>query len=206
MVRTRLCTYPTHSQRVLHCFSALFVLSIYFVALARNDARGDENLCIRLVHCDITTLKTFSHELAQARLDWRQTYIIDTCALLTILPCALCSRYVMNFASSLLPPPDVWILITSVPGWGGYLLKYNTDISRNAQNLALFRSPSDRKQIGNIRERMFDKNRVHFMKAYYKETEKPFGYLLVDNKPDTPPDKQVFADLFMGNVKFITSL
>jgi hypothetical protein len=40
---------------------------------------------------------------------------------------------------------------------------------------------------------MFDKNRVHFMNAYYKETEKPFGYLLVDNKPDTPADKQVLA-------------
>ena len=50
--------------------------------------------------------------------------------------------------------------------------KYNTDISRNAQYLALFRSPSDRKQIGIIGERMFDKNRVHFMNAYYKATEK----------------------------------
>ena len=73
--------------------------------------------------------------------------------------------------------------------------KYNTDISRNAQYLALFRSPSDRKQIGIIGERMFDKNRVHFMNAYYKETEKPFGYLLVD-KPDTPADQQILADLF----------
>ena len=54
--------------------------------------------------------------------------------------------------------------------------KYNTDISRNAQYLALFRSPSDRKQIGIIAERMFDKNRVHFMNAYYKETEKPYRY------------------------------
>ena len=52
--------------------------------------------------------------------------------------------------------------------------KYNTDISRNAQYLALFRSPSDRKQIGIIGERMFDKNRVHFMNVYYKGTEKPF--------------------------------
>ena len=34
------------------------------------------------------------------------------------------------------------------------------------------------------------------MNAYYKETEKPFGYLLVDNKPNTPADKQVLADLF----------
>ena len=41
-----------------------------------------------------------------------------------------------------------------------------------------------------------DKNRVNFMNGYYKETEKQFGYLLVDNKPDTPPDKQVLADLF----------
>ena len=34
---------------------------------------------------------------------------------------------------------------------------------RNAQYLTLFRSPSDRKQIGIIGERMFDKNRVHFI-------------------------------------------
>ena len=34
------------------------------------------------------------------------------------------------------------------------------------------------------------------MNAYYKETEKPYGYLLVDNKPGTPPDNQIVADLF----------
>ena len=74
--------------------------------------------------------------------------------------------------------------------------KYNTDISRNNQYLALFRSPSDRKQIEIIAERMLDKNRVHFTNAYYKETEKPHGYLLVDNKPGTPPDNQILVDLF----------
>ena len=74
--------------------------------------------------------------------------------------------------------------------------KYNTDISRNTQYLALFRSLSDRKQIGIIGERMFDKNRVRVMNAYYRETKKPYGYLLVDNKPGTPPDNQIFADLF----------
>jgi hypothetical protein len=74
--------------------------------------------------------------------------------------------------------------------------KFNTDVSRNAQYLALFRRPSDRKQIGIVGERTFDKNRVHFMNAYCKETENPFGYLLVDNKPDTLADKQVLGDLF----------
>ena len=62
--------------------------------------------------------------------------------------------------------------------------------------MALFRSPSDRKQIGIIAERMFERNRVHIMNAYYKETAKPYGYLLVDNKPGTPPDNQILADLF----------
>ena len=63
--------------------------------------------------------------------------------------------------------------------------KFNTDISRNAQYLALFRSPSDRKQIGIMTERMFDNNR----------SERPFGYILVDNRPDTTSDKQHFRIL-----------
>ena len=37
---------------------------------------------------------------------------------------------------------------------------------------------------------------LYFMNAFYKETEKPFGYLLVDNKSNTPPHKQVLANLF----------
>ena len=47
--------------------------------------------------------------------------------------------------------------------------KFNTDISRNAQYMALLRSASDRKQIGIIAERMFDKNRPRFMSAYFKK-------------------------------------
>lgn len=75
--------------------------------------------------------------------------------------------------------------------------KFNADISRDAQYMALFRSPSDRKQIGIIAERMFDKNRQRFMAAYYQETDKPnAGYLFVDNRPDTPANKQALDDIF----------
>lgn len=77
--------------------------------------------------------------------------------------------------------------------------KFHTDISRNAHKIkymVLFRSPSDRKQIGIIAERIFDKNRTTFMSAYSKETEKPYGYLLVDNLPKTTSDKQVVTDIF----------
>ena len=74
--------------------------------------------------------------------------------------------------------------------------KYNTDISRNAQYLVLFRSPSDRKQIGIVAERMFDKNRKNFMTAYYHETERPYGYVVIDNQPKTTSEKQVVSEVF----------
>ena len=57
--------------------------------------------------------------------------------------------------------------------------KYNTDISRNAQYVVLFRSPSDRKQIDIIAERIFAKDRKNFMSAYAKETANPYGYVMI---------------------------
>ena len=78
--------------------------------------------------------------------------------------------------------------------------KFNTDISRNAQYMALFRSASDRKQIGIIAERMFDKNRPRFMSAYFKKRkERLVISVFVNNRPDTPSDKhdkQVLSDIF----------
>ena len=74
--------------------------------------------------------------------------------------------------------------------------KFNTDISRNALYKVLFRSPGDRKQIDIMAEQTFAKDRPHFMKAYTQETEKPFGYIVLDNHPRTTSQHQVVADVF----------
>ena len=74
--------------------------------------------------------------------------------------------------------------------------KYNTDINRNAQYLVLFRSPSDRKQINTIAERIFAENRFKFMQVYTKATSVPYGYVLIDNHPRTAPENQVVTDVF----------
>ena len=75
--------------------------------------------------------------------------------------------------------------------------KYNTDISpRNAQYIIVFGSPSDRKQIGIVAERVFDKNRNVFMEAYNKITSVPYRYVVIDNKPGTSADRQVLTDIF----------
>ena len=74
--------------------------------------------------------------------------------------------------------------------------KFNTDISRNALYKVLFRSPGDRKQIDIMAEQTFAKDRANFMKAYTKETEKPFGYIILDNHPRTSNEHQVVANVF----------
>ena len=74
--------------------------------------------------------------------------------------------------------------------------KYNTDISRNAQYLVLFRSPSDRKQINTIADRIFAENRFKFMQVYSKATSVPYGYVLINNHPSTAPEDQVVTDVF----------
>jgi len=74
--------------------------------------------------------------------------------------------------------------------------KYNTDISRNAQYLVLFRSPSDRKQMDIMAERIFAKDRPKFMQVYSKATQVPYGYVLIDNQPCTAPEYQVVTDVF----------
>ena len=74
--------------------------------------------------------------------------------------------------------------------------RYNTDISRNAQYLVLFRSPSDRKQVNMIANRIFAEDRSKFMQVYSKATQVPYGYVLIDNHPCTTPEYQVVTDVF----------
>ena len=47
-----------------------------------------------------------------------------------------------------------------------------------------------------IAERIFAKDRPKFMSVYMKETEKPYGYIILDNHPKTTSEKQVIADVF----------
>ena len=83
--------------------------------------------------------------------------------------------------------------------------KQNTSISRNAQYLALFRSPADRRQVGMVADRIFDKCKPSFMQIYNDVTSKPYSYVLIDNKPDTPDHKQVIVDV-LGECKTYPNL
>ena len=80
--------------------------------------------------------------------------------------------------------------------------KYNTSISRNSQYMAFFRYPADRRQIGIVADRIFDKNKPAFMEIYNNITSKPYSYVIVDNKANTPSRRQVIADVFGNCVSY----
>ena len=61
--------------------------------------------------------------------------------------------------------------------------------------MVLFKSPSDRKQIDIITERIFAKDRPNFMSVYGYVTAKPYGYVMIDNQPKTTSEKQVVSDV-----------
>ena len=47
-------------------------------------------------------------------------------------------------------------------------------------------------------DRIFEKNKPAFMEIYNDITSKPYSYVVVDNKADTPARRQIIADIF-GN-------
>ena len=82
--------------------------------------------------------------------------------------------------------------------------KYNTNISRNALYVALFRSPSDRKQIGIIGERMFDKSALY--ERLLQRDRKTVWTLIggyITNLAHQPISK--LLQTYLGNAMLITS-
>ena len=63
--------------------------------------------------------------------------------------------------------------------------KVNTDISRNASYITLFKTPSDQEMISKLGQRIFTVHNHTFMDIYRKETDRPHGYVLIDLKQAT---------------------
>ena len=74
--------------------------------------------------------------------------------------------------------------------------KYNTEIARNAMYMALFKSPADREQISNLGHKMFEKVNNVFMDIYRHVTGRKYGYIVIDNTPETSSDHQIMGGVF----------
>ena len=67
----------------------------------------------------------------------------------------------------------------------------NRSMSLNSHYLVLFKNPRDQQQIMVLARQMYPDNSQGFLTAYRGATEKPYGHLVVDLKPDTPDDQRL---------------
>lgn len=75
---------------------------------------------------------------------------------------------------------------------------YSTTITRNAQYLVLFENPRDNSMIDTLGRQIYPQQRKFLSSAFTNGTEAPYGYLLLDFKPDTPKNLRVRTNVFPG--------
>ena len=77
-----------------------------------------------------------------------------------------------------------------------YKGKENRTMSLNSSYLVMFKNPRDQQQVAVLARQMYPNRPQHFMTEYERATRKPYGYLFVDLKQDTPDDQRLKTDLF----------
>ena len=77
-----------------------------------------------------------------------------------------------------------------------YQGKESRTMSLNSQYLVLFNNPRDQQQITVLARQMYPGQSEKCLNTYIMATSKPFGYLLIDLKPDTPNDKHLWPNVF----------
>jgi energy-coupling factor transporter ATP-binding protein EcfA2 len=69
-------------------------------------------------------------------------------------------------------------------------------ISLNSHYLVLFKNPRDKLQIRNLAAQMHPNNAKFLVSAYEDATNEPYGYLVVDLRPETPEQWRIRTNFF----------
>jgi hypothetical protein len=78
--------------------------------------------------------------------------------------------------------------------------KEHRTISLNAQYMILFKNPRDNSQIECLSRQMFPTNGKFLVSAFRDATSTPYGYLLVDLRPESEEDIRVHTKIFPGEM------
>lgn len=70
------------------------------------------------------------------------------------------------------------------------------DISLNAHYLIIFRNPRDKTQVSHLSRQLCPDNPKFVQEVYFDATSKPYGYLLLDLKQDTPDNCRFRTSIF----------
>ena len=86
-----------------------------------------------------------------------------------------------------------------------YQGKESHTMSLNSQYLVLFNNPRDQQQVMVLARQMYPGQSEKFLSSYKMATSKPYGYLAIDLKPDTPNDKRLWPNVFEQTSKAPTA-
>lgn len=78
--------------------------------------------------------------------------------------------------------------------------KHARTISLNSHYMILFKNPRDAGQFAVLARQMYPTNSKFAVEAFRDATEVPFGYLLVDLKPDTEEKHRLRSNIFPGEL------
>lgn len=84
-----------------------------------------------------------------------------------------------------------------------YKSKHTRTISLNAHYLVLFKNVRDSTQVANLSRQMFPGNSNFMLEAFGDATMAPFGYLLVDLRPDTDERCRLRTNIFPGEKHYV---
>lgn len=73
--------------------------------------------------------------------------------------------------------------------------KNHRTCSLNTHYLILFKNPRDNQQIQTLSRQMFPNRKKYLETSFHDATKNPFGYLLVDAKPDTSEHLRLRSDI-----------
>ena len=81
--------------------------------------------------------------------------------------------------------------------------KENRTITLNAHYMVLFKSPRDAMQVQHLARQMYPGKSAFMREAFEDATSKPYTYLLVDLKPDTPEELRLRTNNFPGETQSV---
>ena len=84
-----------------------------------------------------------------------------------------------------------------------YKSEQTRTMSLNAYYIVLFKNPRDAMQVSTLARQMYPGQNKFLVEAFKNATEKPFGYLLLDLKPDTDEKYRIRTNLFPDERQYV---
>ena len=81
--------------------------------------------------------------------------------------------------------------------------KHSRTVSLNAHYMVLFKNVRDASKITNLAKQMYPGNVKYLKSSYEDATNKHYGYLLVDLKPETSDPLRLRTDIFPGEIHYV---